>query len=379
MLNFRSLFFPAHVRAQVHVCQALTVTWLCLPPLFSFSGAVFPCACASRPARSPTPLSARALEISAQFLSFSWPCLAVSSRPLPESRLCFVRPRCVRFPRSGSSFSVPLAPPSGCLCLCSLPPGIRPHPSLRSVSALLASTTCLPSSLGSAFSLQFSPFYSCLLPPLLLMASALSGYISSDEEAAPRGPLGEVISGNDITLPPDQVFSGGPLDCLYCYASSGEETEQPLLHSASAAPSLVGVSDPEADTEVHRLINEQRLQDAAREALELAVMGREDPRELAIQAIHAASSPRAELGTTIKARPQIKARPKIRTWPPLPRIPHPNAARVFPKPSTQGYTYISGPTPASWGTDRTRTRSTRGPAADQVTQHRAASSGMVVH
>ena len=42
------------------------------------------------------------------------------------------------------------------------------------------------------------------------MASALSGYISSDEEAAPRGPLGEVISGNDITLPPDQVFSGGP-------------------------------------------------------------------------------------------------------------------------------------------------------------------------
>ena len=71
-----------------------------------------------------------------------------------------------------------------------------------------------------------------------------------------------------------------------------------MLHSASAAPSLVGVSDPEADTEVHRLINEQRLQDAAREALELAVMGREDPRELAIQAIHAASSPRAELGTT---------------------------------------------------------------------------------
>ena len=34
MLNFHSLFFPAHVRAQVHVCQALTVTWLCLPPLF---------------------------------------------------------------------------------------------------------------------------------------------------------------------------------------------------------------------------------------------------------------------------------------------------------------------------------------------------------
>ena len=98
----------------------------------------------------------------------------------------------------------------------------------------------------------------------------------------------------------------------------------------------------------------------------------EDPRELAIQAIHAASSPRAELGTTIKARPQIKARPKIRTWPPLPRIPHPNAARVFPKPSTQGYTYISGPTPASWGADRTRTRSTRGPTADQVTQQPAA-------
>ena len=67
--------------------------------------------------------------------------------------------------------------------------------------------------------------FSFVLPPVLLMASALSGY---DEEAAPCGPLGEVISGNDITLPPDQVFSGGPLDCLYCYASSGEETEPPL-------------------------------------------------------------------------------------------------------------------------------------------------------
>ncbi|CAJ1416944.1 unnamed protein product [Effrenium voratum] len=62
-----------------------------------------------------------------------------------------------------------------------------------------------------------------------------------------------------------------------------------------------------ADTEVHRLINEQRLQDAAREALELAVMGREDPRELAIQAIHAASSPRAELGATIKVKQQPAA------------------------------------------------------------------------
>ena len=68
-----------------------------------------------------------------------------------------------------------------------------------------------------------------------------------------------MISGNDITLPPE---------------SSSEETEQPLLNPASAAPSLVGVSDPEADMEVHRLINEQRFQDAAREALHLAVMGR---------------------------------------------------------------------------------------------------------
>ena len=67
----------------------------------------------------------------------------------------------------------------------------------------------------------------------------------------------------------------------------------------------------------------------------------------------------------IKARPQIKARPKIRTWPPLPRIPHPNAARVFPKPSTQGYTYISGPTPAP-------EPGLHGPAADQVTQQPAA-------
>ena len=60
--------------------------------------------------------------------------------------------------------------------------------------------------------------------------------------------------------------------------------------------------------EVHRLINEQRFQDAAREALELAVMGREDPRgELAIQAI------------TIKARPQIKGPPQDSDLPPLPR------------------------------------------------------------
>ena len=31
---------------------------------------------------------------------------------------------------------------------------------------------------------------------------------------------------------PDQVFSGGLLDCLYCYASSGEEMEPPLLNPA---------------------------------------------------------------------------------------------------------------------------------------------------
>ena len=110
------------------------------------------------------------------------------------------------------------------------------------------------------------------------MASALSGYISSNEEAPPRGPLGEVISGNNIFL---QIRSSLVVLWIACIAMP------PVGRKRSTRPGL-------------------KLRPV----------------------------PRFGLG-----RPCLGSLP--------------TATRVFPKPSTQGYTYISGPTPASWGTDRT--------------------------
>ena len=64
------------------------------------------------------------------------------------------------------------------------------------------------------------------------MDSALAGYRSSDEET---GPLGEIITGESILLPPELVFSGDALGCLTCYASSDEDQTDRDAPAASAA------------------------------------------------------------------------------------------------------------------------------------------------
>ena len=67
---------------------------------------------------------------------------------------------------------------------------------------------------------QLSPCLGLLVGSLTAMDSALAGYLSSDEET---GPLGEIITGESILLPPELVFSGDALGCLTCYASSDED------------------------------------------------------------------------------------------------------------------------------------------------------------
>ena len=81
------------------------------------------------------------------------------------------------------------------------------------------------------------------------MDSALAGYLSSDEETPHHGPLGEVVSGDSILLPAELVFSGDPLGCLTCYASSEEDQTDRGAPAASAAqapapPGVAAWSDP---------------------------------------------------------------------------------------------------------------------------------------
>ena len=71
------------------------------------------------------------------------------------------------------------------------------------------------------------------------MDSALAGYLSSDEETPHHGPLGEVVSGDSILLPPELVFLGDPLGCLTCYASSEEDQTDRGAPAASAAVPLL--------------------------------------------------------------------------------------------------------------------------------------------
>ena len=91
---------------------------------------------------------------------------------------------------------------------------------------------------------QLSPCLGLPVSSLTVMDSALAGYLSSDEKTPPHGPLGEVISGDSILLPPELVFSGDPLGCLTCYASSEEDQTDRGAPAASAdqAPAPPGVS-----------------------------------------------------------------------------------------------------------------------------------------
>ena len=121
------------------------------------------------------------------------------------------------------------------------------------------------------------------------MDSALAGYRSSDEET---GPLGEIITGESILLPPELVFSGDALGCLTCYASSDEDqTDRAPAASAAQAPAPPGVtawSDPADEQAVRQLISA--------EILERALMAREDPVRVALEVIQAVPrAPRSSL------------------------------------------------------------------------------------
>ena len=200
------------------------------------------------------------------------------------------------------------------------------------------------------------------------MDSALAGYLSSDEETPPHGPLGEVISGDSILLPPELVFSGDPLGCLTCYASSEEDQTDRGAPAASAdqAPAPPGVaawSDPTDERAVRQLISAHISQTQAAESLERALMAREDPVRVALEEIQAerraAREPVAP-STRTKVIPAVKPMPRVGVKA-MPRIPD-QASRTFPKGIQHGYSYVSGPSPSSWTRTPTRTRSGRGPA-----------------
>ena len=143
------------------------------------------------------------------------------------------------------------APPPGYFCLLSFAarPTVR-APVLLSAWPHLRLRHQRPHSMG--FPIALGSAQSCLGLPvssLTVMDSALAGYLSSDEETPHHGPLGKVVSGDSILLPPELVFSGDPLGCLTCYASSEEDQTDRGAPAASAdqAPAPPGVaawSDP---------------------------------------------------------------------------------------------------------------------------------------
>ena len=100
------------------------------------------------------------------------------------------------------------------------------------------------------------------------MDSALAGYRSSDEET---GPLGEIITGESILLPPELVFSGDALGCLTCYASSDEDPTDRDAPGASSAqapapPGVTAWSDPADEQAVRQLIDAEISQTQAAES-----------------------------------------------------------------------------------------------------------------
>ena len=175
-------------------------------------------------------------------------------------------------------------------------------------------------------------------------------------------------SGDSILLPPELVFSGDPLGCLTCYASSEEDQTDRGAPAASAdqAPAPPGVaawSDPTDEHAVRQLISAHTSQTQAAESLERALMAREDPVRVALEVIQAerraACEPVAP-STRTKVIPAVKPMPRVGVKA-MPRIPD-QASRTFPKGIQHGYSYVSGPSPSSWTRTPTRTRLGRGPA-----------------
>ena len=176
------------------------------------------------------------------------------------------------------------------------------------------------------------------------------------------------IFGESILLPPELVFSGDALGCLTCYASSDEDQtdrDAPAASSAQAPapPGVTAWSDPADEQAVRQLIDAEISQTQAAESLERALMAREDPVRVALEVIQAERRAVREPvapSTRTKVIPAVKPMPRVGVKA-MPRIPDP-ASRTFPKGAQHGYSYVSGPSPASWTRTPTRTRSSRVPA-----------------
>ena len=147
------------------------------------------------------------------------------------------------------------------------------------------------------------------------MDSALAGYRSSDEET---GPLGEIITGESILLPPELVFSGDALGCLTCYASSDEDQTDRDAPAASAAqapapPGVTAWSDPTDEQAVRQLISAEISQTQAAGSLERALMGLLQAERRAARSFHAhqghpcseAHAPRWSEGHATHSRPGL--------------------------------------------------------------------------
>ena len=78
-------------------------------------------------------------------------------------------------------------------------------------------------------------------------------------------------------------------------------------------------------------------------------MAREDPVRVALEVIQAERRAVREPvapSTRTKVIPAVKPMPRVGVKA-MPRIPDP-ASRTFPKGAQHGYSYVSGPSPASW-------------------------------
>ena len=124
------------------------------------------------------------------------------------------------------------------------------------------------------------------------------------------------------------VFSGDPLGCLTCYASSDEGQTDRGAPAASAAqapapPGVTAWSDPTDEHAVRQLISAEISQTQAAESLERALMAREDPVRVALEVIQAerraAREPVAP-STRTKAIPAVKPMPRVGVKA-MPRVP----------------------------------------------------------
>ena len=249
-LFFLSSSFPARVRAQVHVRSDLDALPFAplflfgpLSPLFgSFWGYPFRLVLGLPPVRHSPGLREGC---TVHFLASS-SCLSPFLFLAPRS--CPVRQPCFRCPAGPASVSLALcAAPRLLLPLVFYRQAYGPPQFFLPLGPVCACVTSARTAWVSPELLaQLSSCLVLFVGSLTAMDSALAGYRSSDEET---GPLGEIITGESILLPPELVFSGDALGCLTCYASSDEDQtdrDAPAASSAQAPapPGVTAWSDP---------------------------------------------------------------------------------------------------------------------------------------